>query len=203
MAKTAKMIMGAWCIRGQRVPIPFSSSFLFYSFSGIRREKHKPATPDMEPFTKDLVRGNLCAFVSGYHVFLPETLVAVRSVHHFMPGMRMTVATHPGEFSVFNRWVPVLWISPPVDLALQAVRMRGESGQEFLHSNQANHVQIYAVYPEIRKACFVFCTVSGVSGGACLLRLLFLFCEIFPYMVAFFSPVDEPHEGGRVGLRQL
>lgn len=57
-----------------------------------------------EPFRKDdLVRGNLCAFVPGYFQFGRETQVSVRSIVHFMPGMRVVVPTHPNHFYAFNK----------------------------------------------------------------------------------------------------
>ncbi|CAM9729877.1 unnamed protein product [Scytosiphon promiscuus] len=57
------------------------------------------------PYGKDLVRGDLCAFMTGYFIFLAETEASVRSLAHFMPGMRVRVAVDPIYFSVFNRTV--------------------------------------------------------------------------------------------------
>lgn len=68
-----------------------------------RPEKEERAPADME-FTENLVRSDLCAFMSAYHTFLPEALVAVKSIQRFMPGMRVAIAVHPSEFSVFNRY---------------------------------------------------------------------------------------------------
>lgn len=62
-----------------------------------------PPTPAMTPYTEDLVRGDLCAFTTGYFVFLKETESSVRSLQHFMPGVRVRVAVDPVYFSVFNR----------------------------------------------------------------------------------------------------
>lgn len=72
---------------------------------GLPREEIVPITPALMPYTKDLVRGDICAFTTGYFVFLAETAVSVKSIVHFMPGMRVIVATDPAYFSVFNRWV--------------------------------------------------------------------------------------------------
>lgn len=57
----------------------------------------------MRPYSKGLVRGDLCAFTTGYFTFLEETKASVRSMFHFMPGMRVRVAVDPVYFSVFNR----------------------------------------------------------------------------------------------------
>eukprot|EP00903_Cladosiphon_okamuranus_P015305 g14139.t1 len=51
----------------------------------------------------DTTRGEMCAFLVGYFEFLPEARVAVSSVSHFMPGMKVGIATHPWDFHVFNR----------------------------------------------------------------------------------------------------
>lgn len=63
-----------------------------------------PTTASTLPYTKDLVRGDLCAFTTGYFVFLAETEASVRSLQHFMPGVRVRVAVDPVYFSVFNRY---------------------------------------------------------------------------------------------------
>lgn len=57
----------------------------------------------MEPFEKDMTRGQLCAFLVGYPAFLPETQVVVKSILHFMPGMRIAIATSSADVSVFER----------------------------------------------------------------------------------------------------
>eukprot|EP00903_Cladosiphon_okamuranus_P005533 g5510.t1 len=62
-----------------------------------------PVTASMMPYTKDLVHGDLCAFTTGYFTFLAETESSVRSIQHFMPGVRVRVAVDPVYFSVFNR----------------------------------------------------------------------------------------------------
>lgn len=54
-------------------------------------------------FGGNVTRGEMCAFILGYFEFLPETSVTVSSVTHFMPGMRVGIATSPVDFSVFNR----------------------------------------------------------------------------------------------------
>lgn len=54
-------------------------------------------------YSGNVTRGELCAFMIGYFEFLPETTVAVSSVVHFMPGMRVGIATNPRDFHVFNR----------------------------------------------------------------------------------------------------
>eukprot|EP00903_Cladosiphon_okamuranus_P021318 g19589.t1 len=59
--------------------------------------------PALTPFTGDITRGEVCAFMKGYFDFLPETRVSVSSVLYFMPGMQIGIATNPGDFHVFNR----------------------------------------------------------------------------------------------------
>ena len=66
--------------------------------SGSR--KHSPATI---PFHDEVVRGELCAFLPGYFQFIAETEVTIRSVVHFMPGMRVVVAVHPTDFPVYQK----------------------------------------------------------------------------------------------------
>lgn len=61
-------------------------------------------TGSMLAYGKDLVRGDLCAVMTGYFVFLAETEASVRSLQHFMPGVRVRVAVTPAYFSVFNRY---------------------------------------------------------------------------------------------------
>lgn len=60
--------------------------------------------PSMLPFVNDIVRGELCAFFVSYSSFIRETEVAVKSIHQFMPGMRIAIATHPNDYSVHERW---------------------------------------------------------------------------------------------------
>eukprot|EP00903_Cladosiphon_okamuranus_P019502 g17934.t1 len=54
-------------------------------------------------YSGNVTRGEMCAFMTGYFEFLPETRVAVSSVTHFMPGMKVAIATNPVDFHVFNR----------------------------------------------------------------------------------------------------
>eukprot|EP00903_Cladosiphon_okamuranus_P008190 g7887.t1 len=55
-------------------------------------------------FRGNITRGEMCAFMVGYFEFLEETTVGVSSVLHFMPGMRVGIATHPTDYDVFNRF---------------------------------------------------------------------------------------------------
>ena len=59
--------------------------------------------PHMEPYIKDVVRGQLCAFMIGYAPFVLETRVAVESIVHFMPGMRIAIAAHFEDVPLFER----------------------------------------------------------------------------------------------------
>lgn len=72
-------------------------------FRASFRKEHVAVNPALMPYTKDLVRGDICAFTTGYFVFLRETAASVKSVIHFMRGLRVVVATDPAYFSVFNR----------------------------------------------------------------------------------------------------
>lgn len=59
--------------------------------------------PAMVPYMKDIRMGELCAVLTGYFVYLAETVESVKSVVHFMPGMRVVVTTDPVYFYVFER----------------------------------------------------------------------------------------------------
>lgn len=54
-------------------------------------------------YSGDITRGEMCAFMTGYFEFLPETRVAVSSVTHFMAGMKVGIATSFADFHAFNR----------------------------------------------------------------------------------------------------
>lgn len=62
-----------------------------------------PFDPANEPYVKGVKRGQICAFMTGFSFFIMETKVAVESVIHFMPGMRIAIATQAEEVSVFER----------------------------------------------------------------------------------------------------
>ncbi len=62
-----------------------------------------PYDPANEPYAEGVTRGQICAFMTGFHSFLRETEVTVKSVLHFMPGMRMGIATPAEDLSVFER----------------------------------------------------------------------------------------------------
>eukprot|EP00752_Nemacystus_decipiens_P004759 g4334.t1 len=62
-----------------------------------------PVDPADEPFVEGIKRGQICAFMTGFSFFIMETKVAVESVLHFMPGMRVAIATQAEEVSVFER----------------------------------------------------------------------------------------------------
>ena len=55
------------------------------------------------PYIGNITRGEICAFMVGYFEFFSETEISVSSVTHFMPGMRVRIATTPRDFHVFNR----------------------------------------------------------------------------------------------------
>ena len=55
------------------------------------------------PFHGDVTRGDMCAFIPGYFQFIAETEVSIQSVVHFMPGMRVVVAVHLNDFSVYQK----------------------------------------------------------------------------------------------------
>lgn len=55
------------------------------------------------PFEKDVVRGNLCAFISSSAQVIGETDAMVRSVLTFMPGMRTAIAVSNQDISIFER----------------------------------------------------------------------------------------------------
>ena len=55
------------------------------------------------PFTQNVARGELCAFLPGYLEFLAETNVTVNSILEFMPGVRVSIATGIYDFHAYNR----------------------------------------------------------------------------------------------------
>lgn len=55
------------------------------------------------PFDRDLIRGNLCAFISSSAQVIGETDASVRSVLTFMPGMRTAIAVSEKDFHLFDR----------------------------------------------------------------------------------------------------
>lgn len=58
------------------------------------------------PYVNDLVRGNLCAFVSGHLDEVDQVEVAVMSVLQFLPGMRVAVAADSAGFDAYDRYEP-------------------------------------------------------------------------------------------------
>lgn len=62
-----------------------------------------PYDPANEPYLKDITRGQICAFMTGFSSFLKETEVTVKSIVQFMPGMRVAIATQDHDVSVFER----------------------------------------------------------------------------------------------------
>lgn len=94
-------------------PVAISSSSM-QEFRGVGRNESSLTLPeapsDVDIFAEavsthsgNITRGQMCAFMVGYFEFFPETKVAVSSVVHFMPGMRIGIATNPKDFHVFNR----------------------------------------------------------------------------------------------------
>ena len=55
------------------------------------------------PFTHDLARGDLCAFLGGKAGEVEQTRVTVESILEFMPGMRIAVAVEPDCFDAYDR----------------------------------------------------------------------------------------------------
>eukprot|EP00903_Cladosiphon_okamuranus_P008170 g7869.t1 len=98
--------------------------------------------PPDEPYVKGIKRGQICAFMSGFSFFVMETKVAVESILHFMPGMRIAIATHAEEVSLFQRTMeglPGVRVSEavsPINLApLLADRYCGEGTELILYMN--------------------------------------------------------------------
>lgn len=57
------------------------------------------------PFTHDVARGNLCAFVAGRADEADLCEVTVKSIQHFNPGVRVAVATEDAGLGAYVRWV--------------------------------------------------------------------------------------------------
>lgn len=46
----------------------------------------------------------LCAFIFGHDLFVSETFVTAKSIIHFMPGMRISVAVDPRHYWLYSRY---------------------------------------------------------------------------------------------------
>ena len=57
----------------------------------------------MVPYVDGIMQGQLCAFMIGFAPFVLETKVAAESVAYFMPGMRIAIAAHAEDVSLFER----------------------------------------------------------------------------------------------------
>lgn len=68
-------------------------------------QEAKPLPPEEEIYIGDIKRGQLCAFMVGYQKYVRETHVTAKSVAHFMPGMRIAIATPTDDVSVYERYV--------------------------------------------------------------------------------------------------
>ncbi|CAB1101450.1 unnamed protein product [Ectocarpus sp. CCAP 1310/34] len=71
--------------------------------AGDEGEPDAPVHPAMIEYSENLLRGEMCAFSTAYHLYLRETEASVRSLAHFLPGMRVRLAVDTIHFSVFNR----------------------------------------------------------------------------------------------------
>ncbi|CAM9328797.1 unnamed protein product, partial [Ectocarpus sp. 12 AP-2014] len=71
--------------------------------AGDEGEPDAPVHPAMIEYSEDLLRGEMCAFATAYYLYLRETEASVRSLAHFLPGMRVRLAVDTIHFSVFNR----------------------------------------------------------------------------------------------------
>ncbi|CAM9733800.1 unnamed protein product, partial [Laminaria digitata] len=105
-------------------------------------EEDVDLSPHMEPYVKDVVRGQLCAFMIGFAPFVLETQVAVESIVHFMPGMRIAIAAHYEDVPLFERTVgslPGVTVSEaesPISLSpLMADRHCGDGTRLILYLN--------------------------------------------------------------------
>lgn len=100
-------------VRNRNAPqSKFSQPFYSLVLCGWRFVDPRPRSasdssvdPPNEAYVKGIKRGQICAFMSGFSFFIMETKVAVESILHFMPGMRVAIATQAEEVSVFQRYV--------------------------------------------------------------------------------------------------
>ena len=70
---------------------------------GAGEEDSDDLPPHMQPYVNGIVQGELCTFIIGFAPFVLETQVAVESVAHFMPGMRIAIAAHYEDVPLFER----------------------------------------------------------------------------------------------------
>lgn len=71
--------------------------------SGGEEKERVELPPHKEPYVNGITRGQLCAFMVGIAPFVLEAQVAAESVAHFMPGMRIAIAAHAEDVSLFER----------------------------------------------------------------------------------------------------
>lgn len=95
----ARILWAVGCVFFQRPPTPYPLPPPRVPIS----DDDAPYDPANEPYAKGVTRGQICAFMTGFSSFLRETQVTVKSVMHFMPGMRMAIATQAEDVSVFQR----------------------------------------------------------------------------------------------------
>ena len=65
----------------------------------------EPASPVDPPALQfpNMSREQICVFLPGFFEFFHETNATIASIRKFMPGVRVTIATHPTDFHVFSR----------------------------------------------------------------------------------------------------
>ncbi|CAM9604376.1 unnamed protein product [Scytosiphon promiscuus] len=85
----------------QEITCVYTTSRGFFQMTSTDDEV--PYNPSNEPYVKDITRGQICAFMTGFSSFLGETEVTVKSIIEFMPGMRIAIATQAADVSVFQR----------------------------------------------------------------------------------------------------
>lgn len=80
-------------------------SLLAYSkANGVSGELTVEVDPSAKEFAPNITLGELCVFIPGSPELHHITEVSVLSVHEFMPGVRVVVATNPANFEAYNRY---------------------------------------------------------------------------------------------------
>ncbi|CAM9484511.1 unnamed protein product [Scytosiphon promiscuus] len=104
--------------------------------AGLRGKSAYPAprlVGSQDPFTDDVLRGNLCVFVPGYLHQRSFAEVTVESVLRFMPGVRVAVAADPSEMDDYQLSVgslPGVVVTRSIDVKYSAVTADLRCGED-------------------------------------------------------------------------
>lgn len=79
--------------------------FPYLNANSVRRDPTVGQDWSAKNFAPNIFLRELCVFIPGSPESHLITEVSVLSIHVFMPGARVVVATHPTNFESYNRYV--------------------------------------------------------------------------------------------------